>query len=74
MDTLKYKISILLKDSAVYGIGSAVTKFLSLFLIPIFTRVFTPADYGTIDLITISTSVIVMLLVMGMDSAVARYY
>jgi O-antigen/teichoic acid export membrane protein len=74
MGSIKSKLSVLVKDSTVYMAGEALTRVIGFILIPIFTRVFIPADYGVIDLITIFISVIAVLLIMGMDSAVARFY
>jgi len=36
------------KDSLVYGLGGILAKGLSFLLLPVYTRIFTPADYGTI--------------------------
>ena len=34
-------------DALVYGFGGAIAKGLSFLLLPIYTRIFTPAEYGT---------------------------
>lgn len=62
------------KDSVVYGIGGAIGKGISFFLLPVYTRIFTPADYGTIEMMTVIVNLLVAFLVMGMDSAQSFYF
>ncbi|MFH1562466.1 MAG: oligosaccharide flippase family protein [Nitrospirota bacterium] len=68
------KLKHLLKDSLIYGLGSTVGKFIGVLLVPIFTRIFSPAEYGVIDLIGAISSIISFILVLGLDSAVVRFY
>lgn len=69
----KYFIG-LSKDSLVYGFGNAILKILALLTAPIFTRVFLPADYGIINLITSITYFLSLLLIFGMDAATSVSY
>ena len=62
------------KDSAVYGLGGVLAKSVSFFTLPIYTRIFTPADYGTIDMLAVLSSFLGAILVMGMDSAQSMYF
>jgi O-antigen/teichoic acid export membrane protein len=62
------------KDSIIYGIGGLLGKGITFFLLPVYTRVFTPADYGTIEMMTVIVSLLTALLVMGMDSAQSFYF
>lgn len=64
----------LLGESAIYGISSIVTKFISVFLVPIYTQVFAPSDYGIVALTVASFSLLGMLSVFGLDSASALYF
>ena len=57
------------KDSVIYGIDGVLAKGVSFFLLPVYTRIFTPADYGTIEMLTVMSSFLAAILVMGMDSA-----
>lgn len=41
---------------------------------PVYTRIFLPNDYGVIDLIATITTFLNLFLILGLDSAVARYY
>lgn len=62
------------KDSVIYGIGGIFAKSVSFFLLPVYTRIFTPADYGTIEMMTVIVSFLTAFLVMGMDSAQSFYF
>lgn len=62
------------KDSLIYGVGGILAKGLSFFLLPVYTRIFSPADYGTIEMLTVISSFLAAILVMGMDSAQSMYF
>jgi len=72
--SLKQYFIGLSKDSVVYGFGNAILKILALLTAPIFTRVFLPADYGIINLITSITYFLSLLLIFGMDAATSVSY
>lgn len=59
------------KDGFTYGLGNMVLKVLGLVSIPIITRIFTPAEYGVINLIASVISFLSLLMIFGMDSALA---
>jgi O-antigen/teichoic acid export membrane protein len=62
------------KDSLVYGVGGILAKSIGFFLLPVYTRIFTPADYGTIEMLVVLNSFLGSILVMGMDSAQSFYF
>lgn len=68
------KLKILLKDSFIYGLSRYISKFIAIFFIPIYTRIFSPAEYGVVDLIGASISILDMLLILGLDSATGMFY
>jgi O-antigen/teichoic acid export membrane protein len=74
VSTVKGHLKILLGDSVVYGLSSVITRFISVLLIPIYTRIFTPADYGVLNLTNITFFLISLFLVFALDNAVARWY
>src|SRR4030095_13063594 len=50
------------RHSAVYGLGSLVSRFIAVLLLPVYTRYLSPADYGLIDtLIPLSGALSVLL-------------
>ena len=62
------------KDSLVYGIGGVLSKCFTFFTIPIFTRIFNPAEYGTIEMLTVIVGFMGAIFSMGMDSAQSMYF
>ena len=62
------------KDSLVYGLGAVLAKSMAFFLLPVFTRIFPPAQYGAIEMLTAIASFVSALLAMGMDSAQSFYF
>lgn len=62
------------KDTLHYGIGNAVKKFLSFLLLPLYTRVLTPSDYGILD--TLATGVLILSILFGirLTEGASRYY
>lgn len=68
------KLAGLSKDAVIYGLGDALGKMIGLILLPILTRIFGPADYGAIDILTISYMFLLVLVRFGVPSGVQRYY
>ncbi len=61
-------------ESAVYGLARTSTKLVAVFLVPLYTRVFTPEDFGIIALIEVLIGLVGMFAVLGLDGAAARWY
>lgn len=64
----------LTRESIVYGIGQAVGRGLQMVLVPVFTRAFRPAEYGVIDVLTLIATIAALVIVMGTDSALGRFF
>ncbi|MBI5102973.1 MAG: oligosaccharide flippase family protein [Nitrospirae bacterium] len=62
------------KESIIYGLSRAGASIVSMLLLPVFTRVLSPEDYGTVDIITAGISLFSLIAGMQIDSGVARYY
>ena len=62
------------QESLVYGLAGVVSKFIGFFLVPIYTRIFSPADYGVMGLITTTMAAVSIFVVLGLDSAAGRWY
>lgn len=61
-------------ESIVYGVTGVATTLVSVFLVPIYTRVLSPADYGIIALLTTLSNIIGVIAAMGMGSAIFWAY
>jgi O-antigen/teichoic acid export membrane protein len=64
----------LTKDSLVYGVGGILARGIGIFLLPVYTRIFTPADFGTIEMLLTTSNLLGALMVMGMDSAQSFFF
>jgi O-antigen/teichoic acid export membrane protein len=62
------------KHSFVYGIGSVLTKAVGFLMLPVYTRYLSPTDYGILELLDLTMSVLGMLLSMGLSAAFLKYY
>ncbi len=63
-----------LRDGAIYAIPSIVSRGLSIILIPLYTRVLTPADYGSFDLLSAFAALVNLTVAFEVSQGVARYY
>lgn len=62
------------RDSLVYGVLDAANRFVGIFLVPLYTRVLSPADYGGFDLVNTLVAVAYTIFALGLDSALSFYY
>ncbi|GIV17791.1 MAG: polysaccharide biosynthesis protein [Armatimonadota bacterium] len=64
----------LVKDSAVYAVGTIASRLVGFIMIPVYTRVLTPADYGIIETIVRLVDIIGLFLALGLAEALLRHY
>ncbi len=64
----------LVKDIAVYGTGDVLLRATAFITMPIYTRIFTVDDYGTLSFVLTITSLLSAVLILGGDSAYARFF
>jgi O-antigen/teichoic acid export membrane protein len=62
------------KHSAIYGLGGLVSRILAVLLLPLYTRYLTPSDYGKVETLIALTTVIGIVLRMGIHAAFFRFY
>lgn len=68
------KVKKLVHNSIIYNISGLIPIFVNILLVPIYTRILTPADYGIISIAEIITRIITVVLLMGVPSAIVRFY
>lgn len=61
-------------ESLVYGLAGMATTLVGIVLMPFYTRVFAPADYGVLSLVGATMSVVAILVVLALDNAAFRWY
>jgi O-antigen/teichoic acid export membrane protein len=62
------------RHSAIYGLGGLVSRILAVLLLPLYTRYLTPADYGKVETLVALTTVLGLVLALGISSAFFRFY
>jgi O-antigen/teichoic acid export membrane protein len=62
------------RHSAIYGIGGLVSRFLAVFMLPLYTSYVYPGDYGRIEILTSAMAVAVVLIRGGANFGFIRFY
>ncbi len=61
-------------ETAIYGLGTMIPRFLNYLLVPLYTiYVFTLAEYGQVTLLYSYVAILLVLLTFGMETAFFRY-
>ncbi|MCL4539970.1 MAG: oligosaccharide flippase family protein [Bacteroidetes bacterium] len=64
----------LAKESLFYGVAGGANRFIGVLLVPVYTRFFAPDQYGLLDLLMSSMTILVLLAGMQIESGVGRSY
>jgi O-antigen/teichoic acid export membrane protein len=72
--TMFHIVKNLAKHSAIYGLGDLLSKSIGFLMIPLYTHYLTTAQYGTMELLDLTSYIVGMLLAMGISQSVVRYY
>lgn len=62
------------RHTLVYGAGVVISKLASFLMLPVYTRFLTPADYGTLELLSMTIDVIGTLVGLGLAAGVFKFY
>ncbi len=72
--SLRESLQRLSGESLVYGIGQVSGRAVNLLLVPILTRVLLRQQFGVAELVTGYSASVLLVLVFGMDGALARFF
>lgn len=64
----------LVKESFIYGLSGYISKFIGVFLLPLYTSVLTPSDYGVLDLLNSISVFTSFIIISGTDASLGFYY
>ena len=64
----------LIRDIAVYGTGDLILRAAALFTLPIYTRIFSPEEYGIWSLVITIIGLVSIILNLGGDTTYARFF
>lgn len=64
----------ILKHTSIYSLGNFLQRIIGFIMIPVYTRFLSPADYGILELLTLVTTALAMVLSFRLENAMVRYY
>ena len=63
----------LAKDLFLYGFLTGLTGLVGLILLPVFTRIFSQAEYGIIEVVAVAANLVTVVACLSLEAAVVRY-
>ena len=63
----------LVKQTAIYGLSSIIGRLINYFLVPLYTRVFLPSEYGIVTELYAYASFLMILCTFGMETTFFRF-
>ncbi len=60
-------------QTAIYGLSNIIGRLLNYLLVPLYTRVFAPAEYGVVAELSAYVALLYVVLIYGMETAYFRY-
>lgn len=68
------ELRFLAKHSVVYGIGTMLSRVVAFLMLPLYTSQLTPFDYGVLEIIDTTITMIGLVASMGVAGAMTRFY
>jgi O-antigen/teichoic acid export membrane protein len=68
------EIKRLVKQSAIYGVGSIASPFIGFIMLPVYSRFLTPAEYGILAVTSVAINFVAALASLGVNSGLIRFY
>ena len=62
------------KDSAIYMVPTILMYGTNFFLLPLYTRVLSVANYGALDMLKVFESLALLVVAFGVSQGLARYF
>lgn len=63
----------LLKNTAIFTLGNFASKFISFFLVPLYTNILSTSEYGTVDLVVTICTITVPIITLNIMEGVMRF-
>ncbi len=68
------EIRTLGRHAAIYGIGNMLSKLTSFIMLPIYTRYLAPADYGVLELTSMTLDFLAIIMGLNVSASVYRFF
>lgn len=62
------------RHTLIYTVGTIINRAIGFIMLPVYTRYLSPADYGTIELLTMTLDIISLIMGTGVSATVFKYY
>lgn len=62
------------RHGTIYLVGIVLSRLVGFVMLPLYTRVLTPADYGVLELLQLASDLVTMIAGMGLGIAITRFY
>ncbi len=62
------------KETIIYGIAGATSRLIGILLVPLYTRVFNPSQFGMLDILLTTSTVLVLVSGLQVEAGVGRSY
>lgn len=69
-----YSLKKVLKGASAYSFGDVLVKSSGFILIPVYTRILTPTDFGIVGYLQVFSQILIIVLGFGFHGAQTRYY
>ena len=69
-----FVIRRLFLDTLIYGLGTMLSPLVGFLLLPLYTRFLTPADYGVLSVLSVTTGILTIVFSLGIPSGMIRFY
>lgn len=69
-----HRINSIAKDTLIYGLSGIISKSITLLTFPILAHAYSVEEFGTIDFLLILSALLTNFVILGQDSAIARYF
>jgi len=61
-------------DTAIYGVSNVIGRVIGIFLVPFYTKVLLPADYGNLNIINSIFFIVTVFSILSIDNSATRWY
>jgi O-antigen/teichoic acid export membrane protein len=73
-ESVANEAKLIARHSVIYGLANVLDRIVGFVMLPVYTHFLTPADYGVMELIYLTTSLISLVIGLGVEAAVSRFY
>lgn len=67
-------LKLFFRDGFIYSLNNLITRSIAVLLLPLYTRVLSPADYGLLEIVTVITGLVNVVISLEIGQGLARNY